>query len=72
MGSVLIRGYFNTWTGKYEAMEDYDFDTLSTGIDVEAITGRYCVESTAGGCMDWESFETYEVDQNEIYPASSF
>lgn len=70
VGNLLVTSYFNTRTGRYTDMEDYEFDTLSTGINVEALSGRYCVEATAGSCMDWESFETYEVDQSEIYPGS--
>ncbi len=70
VGNLIIKEYFNTRTGQYTGLEDYSIVTLSTGIHVEELSGRKCLKASAGlpgRCVDWEEFQAYKVDKDEIY-----
>ncbi|MCA1794008.1 MAG: hypothetical protein LC660_09085, partial [Desulfobacteraceae bacterium] len=71
VGNLIIKEYFSTRTGQFIDRQDYNVATLSTGIDVAKLGGQECLKASAwlpGHCVDWENFQTYEVDKGDIYP----
>jgi len=71
VGNIIVNNYYNLKSRKFTGEKDYSIHTISKKIDVKSVSGRECVEASAGipgSCIKWEHFSTYTIAKGDKYP----
>jgi len=66
-GTRIVPRYYDRIAGRYTGREEYDIQTLSTGIEVLGFSGRECGTFTGSPsvCTQWHTFDRWRIGDGE-------
>lgn len=69
VGNLIVSRYYDRIAGRYTGREEYEIQTLSTGIEVLGFSGRECGKFTGSPsvCTQWHTFDRWRIGDGEQY-----
>ncbi|MFO7784887.1 MAG: hypothetical protein ACQET7_07520 [Thermodesulfobacteriota bacterium] len=72
VGYLIITDYYDPKRALFTDKREYTIHSISIDIHVRSLSGRQCVETHSAPfvqCAEWRSFDTYDVNEGDVYPA---